>query len=651
MPFYPNEVIQQLKAQADISLVIQQFLPLKKSGSGRFVGMCPFHDDHSPSMSVNPTIGIYKCFACGAGGDVFKFVQEHEKIDFNGAVEWVANFVGFPLPNFASKENAEITEERGMVRKLNELACEWFESQLTLSEKALAYLAKRNISEKTRKEFHIGYAPDGREGFIGYAARNGFSPKDCVRAGLAIEKENGGIADKFRDRLIIAIQNLSGVVVAFGGRDLSEGTGAFGGNKRPKYLNSPDTALYSKSDILFGLNHSRSSIAKENAVIIVEGYFDLISLYQGGVTNVVAASGTALTETHASILSRYAKTAYLVFDGDAAGRKATLRSLEIVLPKGIAPRIFALSRPDGTKIDPDNFVNERGADAFRQELSTAEDWLNYLSHEMPTSSPEDRANFVTYTKSIIKSIENPELRNQYLKLISERFNTTRSLAQIKSIQPKHKPQVKKIAPVQNVQVDGYIAEGPMDDMQGMPPAEPEVSVPWYALSPIEVRFANLIFRNPTLLDRACEYFDMEYAASGIQILESSLIDEFVGTILSQYTETGYFSPQTLYDSVSPELKLFIEGLPEESWVPPNEIYEFYDSMMVLTLNLCTRYKKAIPLDSDAGVQMRLQLNSFTREMEKLDNDRKIGAITIDTFADQIIRSKSSLIQLHASMPM
>lgn len=543
MPFYPNEVIQQLKAQADISLVIQQFLPLKKSGSGRFVGMCPFHDDHSPSMSVNPTIGIYKCFACGAGGDVFKFVQEHEKIDFNGAVEWVANFVGFPLPNFASKENAEITEERGMVRKLNELACEWFENQLTLSEKALAYLAKRNISEKTRKEFHIGYAPDGREGFIGYAARNGFSPKDCVRAGLAIEKENGGIADKFRDRLIIAIQNLSGVVVAFGGRDLSEGTGAFGGNKRPKYLNSPDTALYSKSDILFGLNHSRSSIAKENAVIIVEGYFDLISLYQGGVTNVVAASGTALTETHANILSRYAKTAYLVFDGDAAGRKATLRSLEIVLPKGIAPRIFALSRPDGTKIDPDNFVNERGADAFRQELSTAEDWLNYLSHEMPTSSPEDRANFVTYTKSIIKSIENPELQNQYLKLISERFNTSRSLDQIKSIQPKRKPQVKKIAPAQNVQVDGYIAEGPMDDMQEMPPAEPEVSVPWYALSPIEVRFANLIFRNPTLLDRACEYFDMEYAASGIQILESSLIDEFVGTILSQYTETGYFSPQ------------------------------------------------------------------------------------------------------------
>lgn len=666
MPFYPNEVIQQLKAQADISLVIQQFIPLKKSGSGRFVGMCPFHDDHSPSMSVNPTIGIYKCFACGAGGDVFKFVQEHEKIDFNGAVEWVANFVGFPLPSFASKENAEITEERGMVRKLNELACEWFESQLNLSEKALAYLAKRNISEKTRKEFHIGYAPDGREGFIGYAAKNGFSPKDCVKAGLAIEKENGGIADKFRDRLIIAIQNISGVVVAFGGRDLSEGTG-FGGNKRPKYLNSPDTALYSKSDILFGLNHSRTSIAKENAVVIVEGYFDLISLYQGGVTNVVAASGTALTETHANILSRYAKTAYLVFDGDAAGKKATLRSLEIVLPKGIAPRIFALSRPDGTKIDPDNFVNEQGAEAFRAELLKAEDWLSYLGHEMPTSSPEDRANFVTYTKSIIKSIENSELQNQYLKLISERFNTTRSLAQIKSIQPKHKPQAKRIdrqAPPQNMypsdMMDPMNATDPMigmDPMSGMDPmmdaspAEPEISVPWHALSPIEVRFANLLFRNPTLLDRAAEYFDIEYAASGLQLLESSLIDEFVGTILSLYTETGYFSPQTLYDSVSPELKLFIEGLPDESWTPPNDIYEFYDSMMVLTMNLCSRYKKNIPLDCDAGIQLRLQLNEFTRQMEVVDKDRKIGAITIDTFADRIIQSKANLIQLHASMPM
>ena len=631
MPFYPDDVIQQLKSQADISLVIQQFLPLKRTGTNRYVGVCPFHDDHSPSMTVNPTLGIYKCFACGAGGDVFKFVKEHEKIDFNGAVEWVANFVGFDLPKFASKENAEVTEERAMVRKLNELACEWFEQQLSLSPKALEYLAKRNISEKTRKEFHIGYAPDGRENFIAYAAKNGFSPRDCVKAGLATEKQNGGISDKFRDRLMIAIQNQSGVVVAFGGRDLAPKQEGF---ERPKYMNSPDTALYNKSEILFGLNHSRAAISKENAVIIVEGYFDLISLYQGGVQNVVAASGTALTEIHANILARYAKTAYLVFDGDAAGRKATRRTLEIVLPKGIVPRVFALARPDGTKIDPDNFVNEQGADAFREQLKNAEDWLSYLSRNSDLQSIESRASFVTYAKSIVKSIQDSELRNQYVKLIAERFDTTRSLQGIQGIRPQKKP----VAPVQQPPQNPDLAEyGDMPVQQ-----EPE-RVPWEILSPVEIRFANLLVSNPTLLDRACEYFDVELAASGIQFFESSLIEEFVNTVIASYSETGYFSPQTLYSQLSPVLQQFMENLPEESWTPPKEIIELYESLMVLTFRLCDRYRKSIALDTPEGVQKRISLNTFMQNMEKLDRQYKDGKLSIDMLADQLIRSKTPLI--------
>ena len=631
MPFYPEEVIQQLKSQADISLVIQQFLPLKRTGTNRYVGVCPFHDDHSPSMTVNPTLGIYKCFACGAGGDVFKFVKEHEKIDFNGAVEWVANFVGFDLPKFASKENAEVTEERAMVRKLNELACEWFEQQLTLSPKALEYLAKRNISEKTRKEFHIGYAPDGRENFIAYAAKNGFSPRDCVKAGLATEKQNGGISDKFRDRLMIAIQNQSGVVVAFGGRDLAPKQEGF---ERPKYMNSPDTALYNKSEILFGLNHSRAAISKENAVIIVEGYFDLISLYQGGVQNVVAASGTALTEIHANILARYAKTAYLVFDGDAAGRKATHRTLEIVLPKGIVPRVFALARPDGTKIDPDNFVNEQGADAFREQLKNAEDWLSYLSRNSDLQSIESRASFVTYAKSIVKSIQDSELRNQYVKLIAERFDTTRSLQGIQGIRPQKKPVPPVQQPPQNADLAEY---GDMPVQQ-----EPE-RVPWEILSPLEIRFANLLVSNPTLLDRACEYFDEELAASGIQFFESSLIEEFVNTIIASYTETGYFSPQTLYSQLSPLLQQFMENLPEESWTTPKEIIELYESLMVLTFRLCDRYRKSIALDTPEGVQKRISLNTFMQNMEKLDRQYKEGRLSIDMLADQLIKSKTPLI--------
>ncbi|MBR6450444.1 MAG: DNA primase [Fibrobacter sp.] len=629
MPFYSDEIIQELKNQADIALVIQQFLPLKKSGVNRYVGVCPFHDDHSPSMTVNSTLGIYKCFACGAGGDVFKFIQEHEKLDFKGAVEWVANFVGYALPSLGNNVNTEVLEERTMVRKLNELACEWFEQQLSLSPKALEYLNKRHVSEATRKQFHIGYAPTGREGLIGYAARNGFSPRDCVKAGLAVEKENGGIADKFRDRLMIAIQNLSGVVVAFGGRDLSDP--ATNGNFKPaKYMNSPETALYSKRDILFGLNHSRNAIMKENAVIIVEGYFDLISLYQSGVQNVVAASGTALTEMHASILARYAKTAYLVFDGDAAGQNATRRSLEIVLPKGLTPKVFALSRPDGTKIDPDNFVNEQGPDAFKQALKSAEDWLSYLGRSMPNNSPEDRAAFITQAKTLIKSIENKELQNQYLKLVAERYGTTRSLAGIKVSHPKH---TEKTNPTEATSQ----------------PAAPQASVPWNLLSPIEVRFANLLFRNPTLLDRAAEYFDMDFAASGIMIFESPLIDEFIQSILAQYAETGAFSPRVLYESLSPQLQLFLEQLPDETWKTPNEILEFYDTMAVLTLNLCNRYKKLIPLDSEAGMRLRMQLSKFTQNIQILAKKRRISAITPDVFAEQIIQSKTPLIDLYTAI--
>lgn len=630
MAFYSNEVIQQLKAHADIASVIENFVPLKRSGNGRYLGVCPFHDDRSPSMNVNPSLGIYKCFACGAGGDVFKFVQEHEKMDFKGAVEWVANFTGFALPQLGAPENNEKTEERAMVRRLNELACEWFEQELSRSPKALEYLSSRHITDETRKRFHIGYAPDGREGFIGYAVKNGFSPLDCVKAGLAVQKENGGISDKFRDRLMIAIQNMSGIIVAFGGRDLS-------GKSHAKYMNSPETELYLKRDILFGLYHSKQSIAKEREVIIVEGYFDMISLFQGGVTNVVAASGTALTDLHAGILARYAEKAYLVFDGDEAGRKATFNSLAIVLPKGIAPRIFALSRPDGTKIDPDNFVNEFGADAFREALKGSEDWLSYLMRIRDMESPEERAKLVTFAKSLVKSIPDHELRNQYVKLISERFNTDRSLSQVKALKPQKSFEERRPAHGNGTpNANGENAEV-------IPQLEQAATLNWASIPPMEIRFANLVLRNPTLMDRALEYFDMDWAASGIQMFESPVVEEFVNSAIALYAETGAMSPQLLYDNVSPTLKLFLEGLPDEQWKPPQEIVEFYQTLTVLSTKLCDRQKRLIPLNSNEAVAVRMQMSKFTQGMQTLNKLFNAEKINIDAFADQIVRSKAQLI--------
>ena len=638
MAFYSNEVIQQLKAHADIASVIENFVPLKRSGNGRYLGVCPFHDDRSPSMNVNPSLGIYKCFACGAGGDVFKFVQEHEKMDFKGAVEWVANFTGFALPKLGTPEDNEITEERAMVRRLNELACEWFEHQLTLSPKALEYLSSRHITDDTRKLFHIGYAPEGREGFIGYAVKNGFSPLDCVKAGLAVQKDNGGISDKFRDRLMIAIQNLSGVIVAFGGRDLSDNKDF----KRAKYMNSPESALYHKSDILFGLHHTRQSIAKEKAVIIVEGYFDMISLYQGGVTNVVAASGTALTETHASILARYAEKAYLVFDGDKAGREATYKSLQIVLPKGIAPRIFALSRPDGTKIDPDNFVNELGADAFRDALKGSEDWLSYLMRLQDMESPEERAKLINFTKSLVKSIPDRELRNQYVKLISERFNTDRSLAQVKALKPQKTFEERRSN-------NGTAQNTSGANVEAIPQLEQAATLDWASIPPMEIRFANLILRNPTLMNRALEYFDMEWAASGIRMFESPVVEEFVNSAIALYAETGAVSPQLLYDNVSPTQRLFLEGLSEEQWKTPQEIIEFYQTLTEFSKKLCDRQKHQIPLTSNEAVEIRMQMSKFTQGMQKLNALFNAEKITIDAFADQVIRSRTPLMQFQAAI--
>ena len=241
-------------------------------------------------------------------------------------------------------------------------------------------------------------------------------------------------------------------------------------------------------------------------------------------------------------------------------------------------------------------------------------------------SIESRAEFITYAKSLIKSIGNNELRNQYVKLLAERFDTSRSLNDVNQIRIKHKPTEAQEA-----------AQKTLEEEVKM--------VPWNLIPPMEIRFANLLFRNPTLLDRACEFFDMNLAESGIQLLESSIVDEFVNTLIAHYAETGYFSPQTLYSLLPRQLQLFMEGLPEESWTPPKEIHEFYDSLMVLTLRFCDRAKKNITLESPEGIRQRMDLYNFAQEMQNLDKSYKKGSLTINDFADRIISSKERLIHV------
>lgn len=617
MAFYNDEVIQQLKAHADIALIIERFVPLKKSGVGRFVGKCPFHDDRSPSMNVNPQLGIYKCFACGAGGDVFKFVMEHEKLDFKTAVEWVAQESGFSLPILGEPENSEVTEERAYVRQLNELAVTWFENQLSLNSNALEYLTHRGIKEETRQEFRIGYAPENPSDFVSLAAKEGFSPRQVVKAGLAIEKENGGITDKFRGRLMIPIHNLSGTVVGFGGRIMKDLP------KAPKYMNSPDTILYSKSDILYGLNHSKTFIAKEDAVILVEGYFDLISLYQAGIKNVVAVSGTALTDTHAKILARYAKTAFLVFDGDAAGKKATMRSLEIILPHNITPRIFSLSRPNGEKIDPDNFIQEQGTEAFRQEIQKASDWLLYLSTEKKTQTPEEKAAFVNHAKTLISSIQDIELKGQYLNLLSERFHTSHSLPHIQTYSKK-----KKLNELPSLEVN-----------------TPQVA--WNTLSGVELRFVNLILKNSDLWKPATRFFNIEFIAQNVTLLESPLLEELLGNGLALYAEHKTIDLKILHSICNPPLPEILEGLPEEIWSPANAQKEFLESLLNLYRRKSDRFCNELKQnETEESTLLRLKINTFSKKQQKLLKESNLGRIDGSALFQQILENQTILLEFH-----
>lgn len=623
MAFYSDEVIQELKQQTNIADIIQQFVPLKRSGAGRFVCRCPFHNDHSPSMNVNPQMGIYKCFACGAGGDVFKFVMEHEKMDFKAAVEWVASATGFQLPELGAPVTPEIAEERTLVRELNELAADWFVEQLPKSEKALNYIRTRHLSEETRHFFKVGYAPEGREGFLSYAAKNGFSPRQLVEAGLAVERENGGIADKFRDRLMFAIENLSGKVVAFGGRVLEK-------QKKPKYLNSPETALYKKGEILYGLSKAKNEIPKAGSVVLVEGYFDMISLYQAGVKNVVAVSGTALTEKHAEILSRYTKSAYLVFDGDEAGRKAALRTIEIVLPEGIVPKIVALSRPNGEKIDPDNFVNEHGASAaedFNRELTKAEDWFDYLNRVTPTETIEDRAKFVTHLKSILIHMRDRELQHQYLRLLAERYGTEANFVGIRPKEEKRKLH----------------SEPEMD----MPePMSEDEQVPWSALPPMELRFVNLIIASPSLWEPASVFFDLDFASSGVSLFASEILDELLSSALAEYTEHRQINLMRLHDSLSPIPAQVLESFGEETWDGEAAQKEFLESLAELEIRTAERFRDALkskPITSET-MSLRLELHQFASKTIRA-RLRSDAEVTRDpTFFKNLLDYRTKLVE-------
>jgi len=374
----PSETIEQIAAANDIVEVIGSYFPLKRAGAN-FKALCPFHQEKTPSFMVSPSRQTFHCFGCGAGGSAFRFVMEYEHVDFPAAVHKLAARAGITIveERGAADENRQY-ETRRKLLKLHAEAAGWFHENLIkkeIGEPARKYLKQRGITAEIAKRWQLGYAPDEWDAFGGWARGQGYDSRDLLASGLIKAKDENQTSnlkpqtsyDRFRGRIMFPICNDIGEVIAFSGRLLKEEEGA------AKYLNSPETPLFRKGNVLFGLHKSKRPLIEANCAIVCEGQLDLISLFEAGITNVVAPQGTAFTENQARILKRFADEVVLCFDSDAAGAKAAERSLDALLENDFIVRVVEL--PPGE--DPDSLVRRDGKEQFDERVANARDFFDY----------------------------------------------------------------------------------------------------------------------------------------------------------------------------------------------------------------------------------------------------------------------------------
>ncbi len=411
--FLPDDFIDRLREQTDIVEVIGQYVSLKKRGKN-WVGLCPFHSERTPSFTVTPDKNFYKCFGCGTAGDVYTFLVEHQKLTFMQAVEFLAEHLGIQVPksDISQKEDSE----REKLFYTNTFAAEYYHRLLVSEDKgrgALKYLRGRGLDQSLIDNFQLGWAPRSRDSLKKAALQHGIEEQTLIDAGLLHPAEEGEESyDRFRARVIFPIRDTRGRTIGFGGRVLEE-------EQQPKYLNTSETALFHKGEILFGLDKARGTISKETKAIVVEGYMDLLSLHQHGLENVVAPMGTALTSEQARLLGRFAREVFLLYDADPAGLKATFRGGDELLGAGVNVRVITL--PKG--MDPDDFMRKKGLQAFHRLLHQASDFLDrkmeIISQRLNFEIVSEREKGAEKLLESVARCRNELVRNLYMKKIAE----------------------------------------------------------------------------------------------------------------------------------------------------------------------------------------------------------------------------------------
>jgi DNA primase len=446
MPLFPAGFIDELKSHASIVQIVQERVPLRRAGVA-WKGLCPFHGEKTPSFNVNEERRTFKCFGCGLGGDVIKFIELYDKIPFPEAVRQLAARVGLTVPDADdSKEEAASQRERETLLKAHEVAAAFFREQLQTPGGAAArrLLDQRGLTSATIEQLGMGYAPRVGSALRDRLTREGFPGAVQQKSGLVLQRNDGSLADRFRGRLMIPICRESGAVIAFGGRAMEEG-------QNPKYLNSPETPIYVKGRTLYGLHLSKGAITKARHAVMVEGYFDVAQAVQAGITNVVASSGTALTTAQARLLKRFASKVVLNFDPDAAGRGAAAKTSEMLVAEGFQVNVAMMPTGD----DPDTFIRKQGGAAYQERLRESRPYLDYLldrtAADYDFARPEDRREFLTRMLEVAARVPDAAGRDQFADRLAHKAKITEEVvrAEIRKAAVQKKttaPEVERPAP-------------------------------------------------------------------------------------------------------------------------------------------------------------------------------------------------------------
>jgi DNA primase len=536
----PQDKIEEVREATDIIDLISGYTSLRKRGKN-FVGLCPFHSEKTPSFTVSAEKQVYHCFGCGVGGNVFTFVMEHEKVSFGEAIRVLAERAGIALPAPSPEAEALASEVEALYEALRLAARFFFDNLVGTAEGkfALDHFHERGFTEETIRKFGLGYSPRAWDALVQFAQREGITEDRLEKVGLVRKRDDGSLYDYFRGRAMFPIFSASGRVIGFGARKLYED------DQLGKYINSPETSIYNKSRILYGIFQAKNSIIDQNQAILVEGYTDLISIFQSGMMNVVASSGTALTEEQIRLIGRYTKNVALVYDADSAGSSAMMRGLDLVIDGGLDVKIVEL--PQG--YDPDSFVRKFGGEEFRSLVQQAVSFIDYkaraFQREGKFETPEGQAEAVRSIVQTIARMKDELKQNFYLKHVAERYGVYESILhrELERWRPKESGRVRAFeGSPQRVPV----YEAPLADVT--PRKIPPISAAERDLLKL------MLEENGALIEEIFKHLNMED-------FQDPRIRDLVGRILSHYQKSHSLDVNELINATGDvELKSIITDL-------------------------------------------------------------------------------------------